>query len=88
LRPIRRSGQLFSLKEKRGRIGGLRDKFGRSPSVAVCETGHQNQHHSAEYVFTVVGLEKAMVNSQLDSILKHCSGGLDAVLVDHQLEWL
>ncbi|MBX2858005.1 MAG: DUF503 domain-containing protein [Cellvibrionaceae bacterium] len=78
----------FSLKEKRGRIGGLRDKFGRSPSVAVCESGEQDQHQQAEYIFTVVGLDKGQIKSQISAVINHCNGGIDAVLADHKIEWL
>ena len=78
----------FSLKEKRGRVGGLRDKFGHATSMAVCESGKQNQHQQAEYTFTIVGLDKGQINSQLNAVINYCNGSIDAVLINHHVEWL
>ena len=33
-----------SLKEKRRRVGRLRDKFGRIANLAVCESAYQDSH--------------------------------------------
>lgn len=43
-----------SLKEKRQRIGGLHERLGRNPAVAVCESGALNSLETSEWSFVVV----------------------------------
>ena len=50
-----------SLKEKRQRLGGLRDRFGRNTTVGVCESGLQDAHQRAEWTFVAVGDRKSVV---------------------------
>lgn len=57
-----------SLKEKRQRIGGLHERFGRSPTVAVCESGDQDRHDASEWSFVVVANSKREVESQCSQI--------------------
>lgn len=57
-----------SLKEKRQRIGGMHERFGRTPSVAVCESGGHNQHDTSEWSFVVVANSKREVESQCSQI--------------------
>lgn len=47
-----------SLKEKRQRMGGLHERFGRNPAVAVCESGELNKHDASEWSFVVVATSK------------------------------
>jgi uncharacterized protein len=44
-----------SLKEKRQRMGGLHERFGRQPAVAVIESGFRDSHNQAEWSFVLVG---------------------------------
>lgn len=57
-----------SLKEKRQRMGGMHERFGRSPSVAVCESGEHNRHDASEWSFVVVATTKREVESQCSQI--------------------
>lgn len=43
-----------SSKEKRQRIGGMHERFGRNPAIAVCESGEHNRHDASEWSFVVV----------------------------------
>ena len=52
-----------SLKEKRQRMGGMHERFGRNPAVAVCESGELNRHDASEWSFVVVGTTKRDVES-------------------------
>lgn len=52
-----------SLKEKRQRVGGMHERFGRNPAVAVCESGELNRHDASEWSFVVVGTTKREVES-------------------------
>ena len=42
-----------SLKEKRQRVGGLHERFGRNPAVAVCESGELIRHDASQWSFVV-----------------------------------
>lgn len=55
-----------SLKEKRMRMGGLHERFGRNPSIAVCESGERNRHDASEWTFVVVGLSKREIESEFN----------------------
>ncbi|WP_205342140.1 DUF503 domain-containing protein [Denitrificimonas caeni] len=57
-----------SLKEKRQRIGGMHERFGRNPAVAVCESGEQNKHDASEWSFVVVANSKREVEAQCSQI--------------------
>lgn len=57
-----------SLKEKRQRMGGMHERFGRNPAVAVCESGELNQHESSEWSFVVAANSKREIESLLSQI--------------------
>ncbi|ART81362.1 hypothetical protein CBP31_00865 [Oceanisphaera profunda] len=57
-----------SLKEKRQRIGGMHERFGRSLMVAVCESGEHDRHDASEWSFVVVANSKREVESQCSQI--------------------
>jgi len=77
-----------SLKEKRQRLGGLRDKFGRLPQVAVCESNDQDTLDKAEYTFACLGTSGQQVNATLHGIEQFAATSLDAVIVERQRERL
>ncbi|MCO4321744.1 DUF503 domain-containing protein [Aliidiomarina quisquiliarum] len=57
-----------SLKEKRQRMGGIHERFGRSPSVAVCESGERDKHDASEWSFVVVAPSRREIESQCSQI--------------------
>lgn len=57
-----------SLKEKRQRMGGMHERFGRNPAVAVCESGEHNRHDASEWSFVVVAATRREVESQSSQI--------------------
>lgn len=57
-----------SLKEKRQRVGGLHERFGRSPSIAVCESGELDRHDASEWSFVVVAQTKRDIDAQCRQI--------------------
>ena len=57
-----------SLKEKRQRVGGLHERFGRNPAVAVCESGELNRHDASQWSFVVVGMTKREVEALCSQI--------------------
>jgi uncharacterized protein YlxP (DUF503 family) len=77
-----------SLKEKRQRLKGIRDKYGRAANVAVCESDHQDVHERAQWSFVAVASNAAVVESTLMEIERSLQLGVDAELVGAQREWL
>lgn len=57
-----------SLKDKRQRMGGMHEKFGRNPAVAVCESGELNKHDASEWSFVVVATSKREIESLCSQI--------------------
>lgn len=77
-----------SLKEKRHRLLGLKDKFGKIANVAVSEANYHDNHQRAEWHFVVMSQDKIVVEQQLAHIEKFASSELDAVVDNIQREWL
>ena len=57
-----------SLKEKRQRMGGLHERYGRNPAVAVCESGSRDRLEMSEWSFVVVGIDGQQVESLCSEI--------------------
>jgi uncharacterized protein len=57
-----------SLKEKRQRMGGLHERFGRNPAVAVCESGQHDRLEASEWTFVVIANERQKVESLCSEI--------------------
>ncbi|MCE8026571.1 MULTISPECIES: DUF503 domain-containing protein [Halomonadaceae] len=57
-----------SLKEKRQRMGGIHERFGRNPAVAVCESGQHDRLEASEWTFVVTGNERQKVESLCSEI--------------------
>ena len=77
-----------SLKEKRQRLAGLRDRFGRLPQVAVCESGEQDALQRAEWSFVVVAGTRALVDRQVAEIETFVAESADARVSGRELEYL
>lgn len=71
-----------SLKEKRHRLRGLRDRFGRRPNVAVCESGYQDDHQRGEWTFVVVASHMPVVQGIMDRIESKIEEVVDAEIAD------
>ncbi len=54
-----------SLKEKRQRMGGLHERFGRHPAVAVCESGELDRLEASEWTFVAVATSGPKVEALL-----------------------
>jgi hypothetical protein len=67
-----------SLKEKRQRLGGLRERFGRQVNVAVCESNFQDIHDRAEWSFVAAALTSRLVEQILSDIEQRIVETVDA----------
>jgi uncharacterized protein YlxP (DUF503 family) len=70
-----------SLKEKRQRLGGLRDRFGKSTSIAVCESDYQDSHQHSEWTFVAVAQTTRLVDQMLGEIEQKVYEMTDAAVV-------
>ena len=77
-----------SLKEKRKRLSGLRDRFGRKTSIAVCEYGCQDAWQKAEWGFVAAASSRSAVKGLIDNIEREVSENFDGRIVERQVEML
>lgn len=77
-----------SLKEKRQRLNGLRERFGRAPNVAVFESAHQDLLQRAEWTFVAGAASARVVEQLLAGIERDVQLSVDAELVDIRRLWL
>lgn len=77
-----------SLKEKRQRIGGLHERFGRNPAVAVCESGHRGRLESSEWTFVVAALSSQDAESLCSEIEDKLQRTVDGRVLDVVREFL
>lgn len=77
-----------SLKEKRKRVGGLHERFGRNPAVAVCESGELNRHDASQWSFVVVGMTKREVEALCSQIEDKVQTTVEGRIMDVVREFL
>jgi len=77
-----------SLKEKRQRLIRLRDRFGREPNVAVCESDFQDQRERAEWTYLAVASDRIAVERKLSAIERFIAEEIDAAIVHIHREYL
>lgn len=77
-----------SLKEKRQRMGGIHERFGRNPAVAVCESGERDRLDASEWTFVVAANESQKVESLCSEIEEKLLRSVDGRLGDMTREWL
>lgn len=77
-----------SLKEKRQRLVGLRERFGKLINVAVCESDFQDAHKQAQWSFVVASTDPRIVANQLSKIEEYLSTEVDAMITDVHREKL
>ncbi|WP_426416901.1 DUF503 domain-containing protein [Aestuariirhabdus sp. LZHN29] len=76
-----------SLKEKRRRISGLRDRFGKSPQLAIAESAWADSHQRSQWTVLAMAATRGQVMQQLEQLLASVLE-LDAVLCEQRVEWL
>ena len=81
-------GGCRSLKEKRQRLKGIRERYGKSSGVAVCESDFLDSHQRAQWSFVAAAGSPDVVARSLDQIIRSLELSVDAQLVDVQQERL
>ncbi|WP_163833069.1 DUF503 domain-containing protein [Spartinivicinus ruber] len=69
-----------SLKEKRGRLRGIKDKFGKMTNVAVTESNLHDQHQQAEWSVIIMASNQTMVDRMIAQ-LELAIDQFDAILI-------
>jgi len=77
-----------SLKEKRGRLGGLRERYGRNSQVAVCEADHHDTHDLAAYAFVAAASAGVVVERILSEIENDLPDRVDGEVLAFERQWL
>lgn len=77
-----------SLKEKRQRIGGLHERLGRNPAIAVCESGQHDIHDSSEWSFVAVANTKREAESLCSQIEEKIQSSIDGRIMDVRREFI
>jgi len=70
-----------SLKEKRSRLSGLRERFGRHKNLAVCEADYQDEYERSLWAFVAIGRD-SIVDKTLSHVEEHIEDVIDAFVVD------
>lgn len=71
-----------SLKEKRQRMGGIHERYGRQPAVAVCESGERERIDASEWSFVVTGISAQDVESLCSEIEDRIQRTVEARVMD------
>lgn len=77
-----------SLKEKRQRLHKLRDKFGRMPGLAVCESSHADDLRQGEWSFVACAGSGTVVEQTLAEVERYVAQSIDAEITSFDREWL
>ena len=77
-----------ALKEKRRRLARLRDKFGRVPNLAICESDHQDAHQRARWSVVAVAADAVVVEQSLANVERWAAESVDATIVGVDRELL
>lgn len=77
-----------SLKEKRQRMHGMHERYGRNPAVAVCESGGRDSLETSEWTFVVAGLTVPEVESLCSEIEDRVQRSVDGRVMETTREIL
>lgn len=77
-----------SLKEKRQRVGGLHQRFGKNPAVAVCESGERDRHDASEWTFVIAMTSKREAQSLSSQIEDKLQGIVDGRIMNIEREFI
>lgn len=76
-----------SLKERRGRLGGLRDRIGRQAALALHELPGDDPT-SSEWCVLAIGANRSRVDRLYESVRETALRSVDAELIDATRETL
>lgn len=71
-----------SLKEKRQRMGGVHERIGRNPAIAVCESGELDRHEASEWSFVVTATTSQKVDALCGEVEDKLQQSIDGRIMD------
>ncbi len=77
-----------SLKDKRKRLLKLRDKFGRSPAIAVCESGYADDLRVSQWSFVACAGTATVVEQALADVERYVVQSVDAEITGLHRDWI
>ena len=77
-----------SLKEKRSRLRGLKDRWGKNPSLAVCEAEDADALDRSLWCFLAMASSGKVVEQLLTDVERDVQDGVDAEVIELEREWL
>ncbi len=77
-----------SLKEKRRRVMGIRDKFGRKTNIAICESDLHDTLQNAQWSYIATAGNRKTVEQCLTQIEEFAKQSIDAVIISREIEYL
>lgn len=77
-----------SLKDKRGRLRHIKDKFGTDPNTAISESAFHDRHDCAQWCFVTIGGDKTIVLAQLQRIEDHVHQHIDGYVTRSERDLL
>ncbi|MGI0118533.1 DUF503 family protein [Zooshikella sp. RANM57] len=76
-----------SLKEKRQRMIGFKDKFGKLANVAVTESNYHDSHDLAEWSIVIIAKDKQTIH-RIESQVENGLTCMDVVITDVKSDWI
>lgn len=77
-----------SLKEKRQRLKGFSERWGKVSQVAVCESDYQDVLKQAQWSFVITGSDWRQVQQLMAKLEEDLNQSLDAVITGRHQERL
>jgi uncharacterized protein len=78
--------EVFSLKEKRSILKKIIERVRNRFPVAIAEVGDNDEWRSAKIGFSIVGNDRAYVNSCMDKVIDYIESLYLADILDQQME--
>lgn len=77
-----------SLKEKRRRLRGLKDKYGAITNLAITESDFHDSHQNAQWSVVAVGNDRKILDRQLQLIIDYCRVSIDGYITYSDIDFL
>lgn len=77
----------YSLKEKRRRLSGIRERHGKATNLAICETEYHDNPNQAQWTFVAIANDRNVVLNTLDKLEAKLDSEVDAQIVGREFDW-
>jgi len=74
-----------SLKEKRQRLSGFKDRIKNKFNVAIAELDYQDKWQRSRLGFTTLNSSRSVVENMLNKIIREAEEHIEGEIIDHEL---